>query len=151
MPIPKPKKGQPENEYISECIAFLVKEGKDTTQASAICYNTWKENHAAKKISFDYDETLSTKRGTDLAQSYIDRGIDVYIISARHDKESMLSKAQSLSIPESRVYATGSNEEKIKKIKELGITKHYDNNSDVIKELPGVGEKFSIPTITINK
>ena len=118
MPIPKPKKGQPENEYISECIAFLVKEGKDTTQASAICCSTWKENHAAQKVSFDYDETLTTGRGTDMARKFIEQGIDVYIISARHDKESMLEKAQSLSIPESRVYATGTNEEKIKKIKE---------------------------------
>jgi hypothetical protein len=151
MPIPKPTKGQTENEYISTCIAFLVGEGKDKEQAAAICYSTWKENHAAQKISFDYDETLSTKRGTDLARKFIEQGIDVYIISARHDKESMLDKAQSLSIPESRVYATGSNAEKIKKIKDLGITKHYDNNSDVIKELPGVGEKFSIPTITINQ
>ena len=44
MSIPKPRKGQSENEYISECIAFLVKEGKDTEQASAICYSNWKES-----------------------------------------------------------------------------------------------------------
>lgn len=149
MPIPKPTSGQNESDYISECIAFLVKEGKDTQQASAICYNTWKENHAAQKISFDYDETLTTAKASDMARKFIEQGIDVYIISARHDKSSMLSKAQSLSIPASRVYATGSNEEKIKKIKELGITKHYDNNADVIKELGTIGEKFSIPTITI--
>jgi Asp/Glu/hydantoin racemase len=149
MPIPKPTATQTENEYISECIAFLVGEGKDKEQAAAICYNTWKENHAKEKISFDYDETLTTAKGSDLARKFIEQGIDVYIISARHDKESILEKARSLTIPESRVYATGSNKEKIKKIKELGITKHYDNNSDVIKALGTIGEKFSIPTITI--
>lgn len=149
MPIPKPTSGQNEAEYISECIAFLVKEGKDQSQAAAICYSTWKENHAAEKISFDYDETLTTAKASDMARKFIEQGIDVYIISARHDKSSMLEKARSLGIPESRVYATGSNEEKIKKIKELGITKHYDNNSEVTKALGTVGEKFSIPTITI--
>jgi hypothetical protein len=42
----------------------------------------------------------------------------------------------------SNVFATGSNKAKIEKIKELGITKHFDNNSDVINELGSVGEKF---------
>lgn len=44
MPIPKPTKGQTENEYISTCIAFLVGEGKDKEQAAAICYDNWKES-----------------------------------------------------------------------------------------------------------
>lgn len=52
----------------------------------------------------------------------------------------MLSKAKELGIPESRVYATGSNENKIAKIKELGINKHYDNNENVVKELEGIGK-----------
>lgn len=31
------------------------------------------------------------------------------------------------------------NEAKIAKVKELGITTHYDNNVDVVRALPGVG------------
>ena len=97
---------------------------------------------ANNKISFDYDETLSTDRGKQLAKRLISEGNIVYIISARQDKEAMLSTANDLGIPESRVYATGSNSAKIEKIKSLGINKHYDNNADVIKELGDIGSKF---------
>ena len=54
----------------------------------------------------------------------------------------MLSKAKELGIAESKVYATGSNENKVAKIKELGIQVHYDNNENVIKELNGIGKLF---------
>ena len=91
------------------------------------------------KISFDYDGVLSTQRGKMLADS---KKETLYIISARNDKKGMLSTAKMLNIPESRVYATGSNKAKVEKIKELGITKHYDNNPDVIKQLGNIGELF---------
>lgn len=94
----------------------------------------------AKKVSFDYDGTLSTAKGKELAKSQ--RGT-VYIISARSSKDGMLNTAESLGIPNSRVYATGSNEAKIAKIKELGIDVHYDNNPDVINKLGSVGELFT--------
>jgi hypothetical protein len=48
MPIPKPTANQTENEYVSECIAFLVGEGKDKEQAAAICYDNWKESKMEK-------------------------------------------------------------------------------------------------------
>ena len=96
------------------------------------------------KVSFDYDDTLSTDRGKKLAQKQIDAGDDVYIISARGDKEGMMATANELGIPESRVYATGSNKAKIEKINELGISKHYDNNSDVVDALKGIGMQFEI-------
>ena len=98
---------------------------------------------AGEKVSIDYDDTLSTSRGKDLAKRLISEGKAVYIISARQDKEGMLSVAKDLGIDESKVYATGSNKAKVEKIKELGITKHYDNNADVIKELGSIGSKFS--------
>lgn len=94
------------------------------------------------KISIDYDETLSTDRGMELAKRLIAEGNDLYIISARRDKAGMLTRASLLGIPTSRVFATGSNKAKAEKVKELGIKKHYDNNADVVKILPGVGEKF---------
>ena len=95
------------------------------------------------KISFDYDGTLSTAKGTEMAKDFIAKGKDVYIISARHLKTGMIKKAQSLGIPISRVYATGSNEEKIAKIKSLGIDEHYDNNENVINQLNGIGRLFN--------
>ena len=97
---------------------------------------------AAEKISYDYDDTLSTERGKQMAANDIKNGATVYIISARQDKEGMLTTAKDLGIPESRVYATGSNKAKIEKVIELGIAKHHDNNADVIKELGSIGAKF---------
>lgn len=94
------------------------------------------------KISFDYDGTISTAKGTELAKRFLDKGDTVYIISARSRKSGMLDKADQLGILPSRVYATGSNEAKIAKVKELGISKHYDNNPEVIKALGSIGVLF---------
>jgi hypothetical protein len=98
---------------------------------------------AAEKVSIDYDDTLSTSRGKDLAKRLIAEGKIVYIISARSELTGMLQTAKDLGIPESRVYATGSNKAKVQKIKDLNITKHYDNNADVVKELGSIGSKFA--------
>jgi len=97
-----------------------------------------------EKVSLDYDDTLSTERGKELAKRLIAEGKVVYIISARQEVQNMLGVAKELGIPESRVYATGSNKAKVEKIKELGITKHYDNNADVISELGSIGSKFKL-------
>ena len=98
---------------------------------------------AGVKVSIDYDDTLSTERGKELAKRLINEGDIVYIISARNNVEGMLGVAESLGIPKSRVYATGSNKAKVQKIKDLGITKHYDNNEDVVNQLEGIGKKFA--------
>ena len=98
---------------------------------------------AGEKVSIDYDDTLSTERGKQLAKRLINEGKTVYIISARQDKEGMLTTAKDLRIPESRVYATGSNKAKVEKVIALGITKHYDNNNDVVKELGSIGSQFA--------
>lgn len=100
--------------------------------------------YAAEKISIDYDDTLSTERGMNLAKDLIAKGAILYIISARQDKEPMLKRAEELGIPASRVYATGSNKAKVEKVKELGIIAHHDNNKDVIKELGNIGVQFGL-------
>jgi hypothetical protein len=138
----EPSKGEHENEFMPRCIKYVVDEGKDQQQAIAICNSIWDQHFAGEKVSLDYDETLSTSRGKELAKKLIAEGKVVYIISARQDVQNMLGTAKELGIPESRVYATGSNKAKVEKIKELGITKHYDNNSDVVKELGSVGMQF---------
>lgn len=143
MPIPKPKSGERMSDYMQRCMSDdkMISEYPND-QRAAVCRSTFEEKLASEKISFDYDGTISTNRGENLATEYISKGADVYIISARSSKEGMLSKANKLGIPESRVYATGSNEKKIKKVKELNISKHYDNNQDVINALDGIGVKF---------
>lgn len=138
-----PNAGESKDDFLGRCIPYVMNEGKDQDQAVAMC-NAYFEGATDRKVSFDYDDTLSTERGKKLAKKEIDGGAVVYIISARGDKEGMLSVADELGIPESRVYATGSNKAKIEKINELGISKHYDNNSDVIDALKSIGVQFEI-------
>jgi hypothetical protein len=140
----EPSKGEHETEFMPRCIKYVVDEGKDQQQAIAICNSIWEQHFAGEKVSLDYDDTLSTSRGKELAKKLIAEGKVVYIISARQDVQNMLGTAKELGIPESRVYATGSNKAKVEKIKELDIAKHYDNNSDVVKELGSIGSKFNL-------
>jgi hypothetical protein len=91
--------------------------------------------YARKKVSYDYDGVLSTSAGKEKALRDYQADNLVYIISARHDKSGMLSVARELHIPSDRVYATGSNREKVKKIESIGIEIHTDNNPDVIAQV----------------
>lgn len=101
---------------------------------------------ASEKISFDFDGTLSTSEGQDLAKQFIEKGATVYIVSARNSVSGIYPMADKLGIPHSNVFAVGSNESKVAKILELSIVKHFDNNADVIAELGKVGQKFVEPT-----
>lgn len=139
----EPEKGERQTEFIPRCIEYVISDGKDAGQAAAICYSMWDQHFAGEKISFDFDDTLNTSRGKELAKQKIESGAVVYIISARDDKQNMLNVADELQIPHDRVFATGSNSGKVAKIKELEIVKHYDNNADVVFELGTIGEKFA--------
>ena len=99
-----------------------------------------------EKISYDYDGTASTKRGKDKIHNDLMLGYDIYIISARNSKDEIVADLKDLAIPLSKIYAVGSNQNKIQTIKRLGITKHYDNNPEVIKQLGTLGEKFDYDT-----
>lgn len=93
------------------------------------------------KISFDYDDTLTRKDIQEEAKKLKSSGNDIYIISARNDKEDMLKLADEIGIPHNKVIATGSNKAKVEKVKQLKIKKHYDNNKDVISELGSIGKQ----------
>jgi hypothetical protein len=140
--------GEDRSDYINRCTEYLIKnEGKQPDQAYAICNSEADNFSVGQKVSFDYDDTLSTTRGKGLALHEIQSGSEVYIISARHIKEGMYKTADELGIPHNRVYATGSNKAKIQKIKDLHITKHYDNNNDVINQLGRIGVDFNCPCL----
>lgn len=143
MPIPKPNPYERMNDFMQRCMSDkkMVDE-YDNEQRAAVCRSAFEEKLAGEKVSFDFDDTLSTQKGLDLALEWKDKGADVYIISAREQKDGMLPRANKAGILFSRVYATGSNEAKVQKIKDLGITIHYDNNPDVIKELGEIGRLF---------
>ena len=51
MPIPKPKKGEKEDDFISRCMSAIGDEYDDKDQAVAICYDTWREAKKKKKSS----------------------------------------------------------------------------------------------------
>jgi hypothetical protein len=129
--------------YFSDEQKLSVQENEQEllSKIKDIILNGEKKNYLSK-ISFDYDSTLSTKKGTEIAKRLIAENNDLYIISARHLKNGMLNKAKELGIPLNRVYATGSNANKILKIKSLNIKTHYDNNENVIKQIQGIGKLF---------
>jgi len=141
MPIPKPNLGEHTDHFIERCMSDdkMVSEYPNEDQRLAVCAANIK--FAKQKISFDYDGTLTTKKGFDLAKQLSENNV-IYIISARSSKEGMYNKAKQLNIPFGQVYATGSNEAKINKINELAISKHYDNNIDVVNALKGKGVKI---------
>lgn len=92
---------------------------------------------ALEKISFDYDGTLTNSQGLSLIKRKITEGYDIYIITARGEgrKGPVLDLAKELGLPVRKVIFAGSNANKILKIKTLNISKHYDNNPDVIKKI----------------
>jgi hypothetical protein len=139
--MPRPRPRETNDEFIQRCMgdSQMLSEFPESEQRYVVCQSKL-DTYGAVKISFDYDGTLTTDKGKELAKNT--EG-DIYIISARQSRTGMLSTARSLNIPISRVYATGSNKAKIEKIKELGISKHYDNNHDVIKQLENIGIQFT--------
>lgn len=139
--MPRPRPRETNEAFIQRCMgdSEMLSEYPEQDQRYAVCLSKL-DMYAAIKTSFDYDGTLSTEKGKELAKAT--EG-DLYIISARQNRSGMLKVARQLNIPISRVYATGSNKAKIEKIKELGISKHYDNNHDVIKQLENIGIYFA--------
>lgn len=129
------KEGRPENKKYVGDNDLLPKEHPK--------YSKDEKFLMGERVSFDYDDTLDTWRGKGLALHEKNTGSILYIISARNDKSGMLRVADELGIPHDRVFATGSNRAKIRKIKELRIQKHYDNNEDVIDQLGSIGIDFT--------
>ena len=149
--MPKPNKGETKDEYLQRCMSDSEMQKYSQDQRYLLCNVYWKEVKLESYTDYPQAATENAKIALRWAEKngWGECGTAVgkqranqYIISARSDKKGMLSTAKLLNIPESRVYATGSNKAKVEKIKELGIDKHYDNNPDVISELPNIGILF---------
>jgi hypothetical protein len=102
----------------------------------------------AQKVSIDYDDTLSTDRGKELAKRLLKEGKDVSIITRRQSDQldAVYNTAKELGISKDKIHATDG-KLKWETIKKLGIEKHIDNNSKeleaIAKNLPNVEtEKF---------
>lgn len=86
-------------------------------------------------ISFDYDGTLSTKKGKDLAAKFISEGKDVRILTARDSNgvnSDLESTAKDLGIE--KIYYTNGRD-KWSFILKYGIKEHYDNNKEQIDKI----------------
>ena len=52
--MPKPRKGEKRNKFMSRCISDVIGEGKDQKQAVAMCFSMWTENSEVIMASEDY-------------------------------------------------------------------------------------------------
>lgn len=105
-----------------------VPKEKDDLISESILESTLFE---APIASFDYDDTLTTERGQELAKQYMDNGYKVIIITARRDDEGgpVIDLARQLGIED--VYFTNGGA-KWPLVKELGVDVHIDNNGEQI-------------------
>jgi hypothetical protein len=125
-----------------EAIAIQVALFKGTYKFSEI-----EEIELSGGVGFDFDGVLSTLKGQSAARNT--NAKEVYIITARsktgsgyYGSSEVYKVADKLNIPHSNVFFTGSNQAKIAKVKELGLSTFYDNNPDVIHGLPSIGKLF---------
>lgn len=145
MPIKRCEiNGKPGWKYgnVGTCYTGPNGKQKAIAQAIAIVSSDPKDivNLASGKVSVDYDDTASTAKGKELIKRLISEGKTVYIISARSSKLGIVDALKDL-IPSSRIYATGSNEAKVKKAESLEVGAHYDNNKSVIDKMKEAGIK----------
>jgi hypothetical protein len=105
------------------------------------------KEYANGGVSFDFDDTLSTDFGLQLAKNLPSN--EKYIISARSKvTPDMIQRAEQAGIPKNRIFAMGSDEAKVAKVQELGINRHIDNKQSVIDRLGFKGQLFENGGIT---
>ena len=90
----------------------------------------------ATRVSFDYDDTLSTKKGKEMALEAIKSGKSVYIITRRQRTagSAVYNTAKELGIPADKVHFTNG-KLKWETVKRLKIDVHYDNNQNEIDKI----------------
>jgi HK97 family phage prohead protease len=54
--MPKPKPNETKDEFIKRCIPYIIKEGTEPDQASAICYSLWDKHNKVKSMKQMIDE-----------------------------------------------------------------------------------------------
>ena len=130
--------GIPGFKWGNEGKCYTGRDAKSKAIRQGIAIGGGELDLATEKISFDYDGTITLAKIKDKVRKLLNEGIEIFIISARDRKAGMLKTAKELGIDSKNVYATGSNEGKLKMIENLEITTHYDNNENLKKLLPEV-------------
>lgn len=89
---------------------------------------------ARKRISFDFDDTLTTAKGQDMARRYLAANDEIFIITARTQSNGgpVYAMAEKLGIKKENVYFTGG-KHKWMTVKKLRIDKHIDNNEEELQ------------------
>lgn len=89
------------------------------------------------RVSFDIDGVLDTEPGKQIAKRAIDKGDDVFIITARNEGRAsaeVFAIAEELDIPRLRVYFTNG-ADKWRTIERLDIDLHYDNSREQVDKI----------------
>lgn len=88
------------------------------------------------RVSFDYDETLTTSKGQQMALNEIKKGNEVLILTARQERDSapVYAMAEKLGIKKSNVHFTNG-QDKWKFVLRYNINKHVDNSQEQIDKI----------------
>ena len=61
MPVPSPGKDEDKETFISRCISAEVDAGREQDQASAICYDKWRDDKGEERSSDTGKRTIKYK------------------------------------------------------------------------------------------
>jgi len=131
--MPTRNTNESEDNFISRCMSDeqMKSEFPDEAQRFAVCQTKL----ATEIVSFDYDGTLSTEKGKQLAKDLISKDVNVIIITARNsneDNSDIESISKSLGI--NKIVYTNQRDKWSFIIKEK-VSIHYDNNQEQIDKI----------------
>jgi hypothetical protein len=108
-----------------EMMMAQIKEEIDTLTSMAFAH---------KRISFDFDDTLTTAKGQDMARRFLAANDEIFIITARTQSNGgpVYEMAQKLGIKKENVYFTAGKHKYIL-VNKLRIDKHIDNNTEELQ------------------
>lgn len=108
-----------------EMLMAKIKEEIDSLTSMAFAH---------KRISFDFDDTLTTAKGQDMARRFLAANDEIFIITARTQSNGgpVYEIAQKLGIKKENVYFTAGKHKYIL-VNKLRIDKHIDNNTEELQ------------------
>lgn len=88
------------------------------------------------RISYDFDDTLSTERGQKMAINDVKNGNEVLILTARQstDNDEVFKVADKIGIKRSNIHFTNG-KDKWSFVIRLKIDKHIDNNKEQVDKI----------------
>jgi len=110
MPIPKPKKGEKEKDYIDRCMSALKdsEPNKPQKQRLAMCYRTWRKAKGQKEPDAQVDTVIywggfevyrETFKAEDLINSLKDQNDDSYFALVRGEEKFFQYKENGVINP----------------------------------------------------